>query len=344
MYISSPERDESTGVTGVDIAVPVYARDGRVSGVLRTTLNVSELIDRLNNLEVGETGQADLIIAGGLFEMHEAEGAEAHEALDPSMIAQISTSPQGYLRAAMADQPSLIGHALISSLGSEKYIADLGWHVIVHQTESEALANIRKQTPFIILLGIITAVIASLLGVGMGQLITRPISRLQTTVTEFTRGKLDARVDVETGDEIGILAGNFNQMAEQVGGLLQTVQTRSVELEERTKELEASQRVTFAASEHATPDELLDLVVNLIRDQFDLYHAQVYMVDEAQQAAILRQSTGYAGRQLLQRKHRIALDATALVTRAIHTGEPVLVDDVKRILNFLANPAPRYPV
>ncbi|MBN1179426.1 MAG: GAF domain-containing protein, partial [Anaerolineae bacterium] len=112
----------------------------------------------------------------------------------------------------------------------------------------------------------------------------------------------------------------------------------AVELVERTRELEASQRVTLAATERVTPDELLDLVVNLIRDQFDLYHAQVYLVDEGEQAAVLRQSTGYAGRQLLQRKHRIPLDATALVTQAVHTGEPVLVDDVTRSPSFMANP------
>ena len=62
------------------------------------------------------------------------------------------------------------------------------------------------------------------------------------------------------------------------------------------------------------------------------------MVDEEQQAAILRQSTGYAGRQLLQRGHRISLDQTSLVTRSISTGEAVLVDDVKLDPNFLANP------
>jgi PAS domain S-box-containing protein len=109
-------------------------------------------------------------------------------------------------------------------------------------------------------------------------------------------------------------------------------------LAERTRELEASQRVTYAASERVSPDELLDLVVNLIRDQFDLYHAQVYTVDKEQGAAVLKQSTGYAGRQLLTRNHMIPLGATALVTKAIHTGESVLVDDTSKDPSFMANP------
>jgi PAS domain S-box-containing protein len=124
-------------------------------------------------------------------------------------------------------------------------------------------------------------------------------------------------------------------------------------LAERTHELEASQRVTFAASERVSPDDLLNLVVNLIRDQFNLYHVQVYIVEppltsshagetagrvERERMAVLRKSTGYAGRQLLQKKHRIPLDRPALVTKAIREGEPVLVADVKEDPNFMPNP------
>ena len=109
------------------------------------------------------------------------------------------------------------------------------------------------------------------------------------------------------------------------------------EAETRTRELEASQQVTFAASEATDPGELLGIVVNLIRDQFDLYHAQVYIVDEEKQAAVLRESTGYAGRQLLKRKHQIALDAPSLVTRAINSGEPVLVANVNEVEDWLPN-------
>jgi GAF domain-containing protein len=53
---------------------------------------------------------------------------------------------------------------------------------------------------------------------------------------------------------------------------------------------------------------------------------------------VLRKSTGYAGRQLLQRNHQIPLGHPALVTRAIHEGQPVLVVDVNQDPNFLPNP------
>jgi PAS domain S-box-containing protein len=120
--------------------------------------------------------------------------------------------------------------------------------------------------------------------------------------------------------------------------LLEETQHRRFELEERGQELEASQRVTFAANETDDPDELLDLVVNLIRDQFDLYHAQVYVVDAEKQAARLRQSTGYAGRQLLEQGHAISLDQAGPLARAIREGQPVVIADVAKDKSWQPDP------
>jgi len=111
-----------------------------------------------------------------------------------------------------------------------------------------------------------------------------------------------------------------------------------IALQERTREMEASQKVTFAASERTTPEDFLDLLVNLIKDEFNFYHVQVYLVDKEKQAAVLSESTGYAGRQLLQQGHSIPLDQDALVTHCIKSGEPVLVDDVSSDPSWLPNP------
>jgi signal transduction histidine kinase len=136
-----------------------------------------------------------------------------------------------------------------------------------------------------------------------------------------------AEVDEQATDLVTTVAERLSAHIENLR-LLEETRNRRYELEERSRELEASQRVTFAASETGNPDELLDLVVNLIRDQFDLYHAQVYLVDEERQAAVLRKSTGYAGRQLLEGGHYIPLEQPTLVTQAVHQGEPAVVADL----------------
>jgi PAS domain S-box-containing protein len=186
---------------------------------------------------------------------------------------------------------------------------------------------------------------ALLLGIVAAGVISRgisvPLRELTTAAQSVARGNLDIEVEANTRDEVGVLARAFNAMTQTLRNSLQALEARGEELAQRAQQLEANQRavrVVFAASEQSDPDILLRLAVNLIRDHFDLYHVQVYLVDEEQDAAVLRESTGYAGLQLLQRKHKIPMSESSLVTRAITGDEPVLVNDVSQDPNFLENP------
>ncbi len=321
----------TTGKPALNMASPIRDASGAIIGVGSFVSELDDITREVNAQKVGDTGFAYIVDDTNRVVAHPdpAYTADLRDLSDYPPVAALRAGTRGLINFTDAE-----GTKWMAYVGE----IDYGWGVIVQQPEREVLAKAGVFWQVTLLVASIAIVLLSILTWIITQRLTQPIASLTEAASAISAGQLEQRVKVERMDEVGLLGQAFNQMAEQVGGLLQTVQTRSVELEERTKELEASQRVTFAASEHATPDEMLDLVVNLIRDQFDLYHAQVYMVDEAQQAAVLRQSTGYAGRQLLQRKHHIALDATSLVTRAIHTGEAVLVDDVKADPNFLPNP------
>ncbi|MFL7795207.1 MAG: GAF domain-containing protein, partial [Anaerolineae bacterium] len=177
---------------------------------------------------------------------------------------------------------------------------------------------------------------ASPKGEGDEPVLTRP---LQVHGEAIGRLALDKVTNLDD-EAIGLIDTVVERLSAHLESLrlFEETRTREHELEERGRELAASQRVTFAAAETTDPSELLDLVVNLIRDQFDLYHVQVYLVDEEKQAAVLHKSTGYAGRQLLEQGHQIPLDQTSLVTAAIHEGEPVVRNDVSEDKAWLPNP------
>jgi PAS domain S-box-containing protein len=341
VYIGEPEFDESSGVIGVNMAVPVYDSGGQVIGVMRTTLNANEMVGRLQTLDLGTTGGAGLFLGEHVFSAHEEleeEEHEGHEGDIATIMIQVGSSLEGHLDATIEGEPSIVAyHALHAPSGGE-YLDSLGWKVVLHQAKSEVLAPVNQVNTASLILNGVIVLISTVAAIFVAQVVAAPILKLTDAVQRFAAGDRSVRTESDARDEIGTLVSSFNTMAEEVDTLMTDVQIRSQELAERTRELEASQRVTFAASERVTPDELLDLVVNLIRDQFDLYHAQVYLVDDEEKAAVLKQSTGYAGRQLLTRRHKIPLDATSLVTQAIHTGEPVLVTDTAEDPNFMANP------
>jgi GAF domain-containing protein len=74
-------------------------------------------------------------------------------------------------------------------------------------------------------------------------------------------------------------------------------------------------------------DELLADTVDLVRDTFDYYHVQVFLVDEERQYAVLHSSTGEAGRVLLERSHRLPIGSLSVIGQVTAGGRPVIARD-----------------
>jgi len=332
-YVQPPLYSPSLGRISVIVARPVTDERGQVLGVMAGRASMDKLNAVMNERAgLGETGETYLVGANKAL-------------LTQLRFAETGTSyarTEG-INAAIDDHVN--GSGLYDDyrgapiVGAYRWLPELDVALLAEQNQSEAFRAIYLTMGVNLGITLLAVIVAVAVGLLVARNISDPLADLTAMATQFTAGDLTARARaISRNDEIGFLATAFNAMADRVSELLTGLQERGDELAVRTREIEASQRVTFAASERTTPDALLNLVVNLIRDQFHLYHAQVYIVDEEKQAAVLRQSTGYAGRRLLQRKHHIPLNQPALVTKAIHEGQPVLVDDVNQAQDWLPNP------
>nr|WP_290665380.1 ATP-binding protein [Ardenticatena sp.] len=102
------------------------------------------------------------------------------------------------------------------------------------------------------------------------------------------------------------------------------------EQQRRTMQLQAAAEVGRAASSLLDLDELLNRVVDLIRDAFGYYHAQVFLVDDEGYAAWLKASTGEAGRKLLARKHHLLVGSKSVIGQVTKYGEPVVARDTDK--------------
>jgi serine phosphatase RsbU (regulator of sigma subunit) len=80
--------------------------------------------------------------------------------------------------------------------------------------------------------GALFVLIGTLLAIFQGLSISRPIKQLAWKADQIARGDLEARVEVKTSDEIGVLGENFNFMADQIVILLQqTAEKAKIEQE-----------------------------------------------------------------------------------------------------------------
>jgi GAF domain-containing protein len=97
-----------------------------------------------------------------------------------------------------------------------------------------------------------------------------------------------------------------NQELQAVRSSLESqVDERTATLEQRSLYLQASADVGRAVSSVLDLEQLIQQVVNLIRERFELYYVGLFLVDDQGEWAVLRAGTGEAGAAMLQRGHRI---------------------------------------
>ncbi len=107
----------------------------------------------------------------------------------------------------------------------------------------------------------------------------------------------------------------------------------------RAAELETVAQVSAAISTIRDTYKLLQTVVDLTKTRFNLYHAHIYLLDEAEGKLVLAAGAGQAGRAMRQKGHSIRFDHPhSLVALAARERRGVVVNDVTQSPDFLPNP------
>ncbi len=133
-----------------------------------------------------------------------------------------------------------------------------------------------------------------------------------------------------TPEEINTLQEIAERVAQAIESarLLDTTQTSLAEQARLAVQLEAASKISRAATSILELDVLLPSVVELIRDHFNYYHAQVFLIDSTQSWAVLRASTGEIGQRLLQRGYALEVGGSSIIGYVTHTGQPRIAQDV----------------
>ncbi|OQY25124.1 MAG: hypothetical protein B6I34_02755 [Anaerolineaceae bacterium 4572_32.1] len=167
-------------------------------------------------------------------------------------------------------------------------------------------------------------------------------SRAQATVTELRQGvarivsgDLEHKIDIKTGDEIEELGAEFNKMADELFSVIGSLEQR---VADRTRGLQAAAEVASATTLVLDPDELLQQVVNLVRERFDLYYVGLFLLDEERQFAVLRAGTGEAGQEMLAQKHALRVGGDSMIGQCTFRTEARIALDVGKEAVRFDNP------
>ncbi len=330
-YVQSPFYDVSSGELAMYITRPISTSDGTTVGVLAGRLNLARLgAIMTERVGLGESGETYLVsvenqylITPSRFEGYETNRAYRTEGINQA-IAGIDGSGQ------------YLDYRGVPIFGVYRWVPELNAAFLTEIDEGEALSLFNQTLTFGTVVVALAALIGTLVALYSANRVSRPISAMTQAASQIAGGDLRQRINVREENEIGILASTFNSMAEQVQDLVGTLEER---IGERTRDLQTISDVSSQVSNILDLDRLLQEVVDLTKDSFNLYHAHIYLLDEWGRTLVLAAGAGQAGRAMKAQGRSIALNhQNSLVARAGRTRQGAVANDVTREPDFLPNP------
>jgi GAF domain-containing protein len=110
------------------------------------------------------------------------------------------------------------------------------------------------------------------------------------------------------------------------------------ELQTHLSQMQTASEIARNISMALDLEDLLQIAVQLIRTQFNYYHAAVFLIDSSGQYARIREATGEAGAQMKREGHKLAVGSKSIVGYASGKGEALIVGDVTKDATHRPNP------
>jgi GAF domain-containing protein/HAMP domain-containing protein len=129
----------------------------------------------------------------------------------------------------------------------------------------------------------------------------------------------------------------LHAVADELAGALEQARLME-EIHRRAVQLQTAAEIARDATGQLDLPTMLRRAVDLIRDRFGYDHVAIYLLDEAQRRATLREAGGTAAEDLKRSGHALDADATSIVGYVVRSGQSYLANDVVNDAYYSAHP------
>lgn len=227
------------------ISFPLLGRSGESVAVLQGVLSLASLARRLEE-EAARGVMVDVVDGEGRILFSSEPERVGAEAASHPLVAQFLKAPGVRLTKTYVDP---FGDER-EVLGSLCPVDNLPWAVVTARKVEVAFANLKAMAQRTALLALAAGLLATLAGIVLARRITQPVRELTSVSTAIASGDFSRRVPVNSQNELGQLAENFNIMAEKIG---QTVASLRQALEQNRQLLVDAIRALTAAIDAKNP-------------------------------------------------------------------------------------------
>ncbi|NIP99918.1 MAG: HAMP domain-containing protein [Nitrospinaceae bacterium] len=239
VFIGPLTLDYDLGNHIFEIAVPIHGNDGKVNGVLHRLYAAREFFaSYIEPITFGDTGHVMLINSQGIV-MTCPILPTGHQLKDPELVKAVTGAKPAWA-ITKGDghgslETSLIGYSPLVKTNRFVWKSNkLQWFTFAWQSSHELFAPTKSLLSWISVAGGFSVLLIAIMGALAAHRIVRPIRQLQHTAASIGRGEAVEPLEINTGDEIELLAEEINTMSRMIqktfSGLEHQVETKTQEV------------------------------------------------------------------------------------------------------------------
>jgi nitrate/nitrite-specific signal transduction histidine kinase len=321
------DQEFAAGISRFEITLDNYL----LTTTVQSREELRDILDNLSTLsqQIKDAGVANSPALMTQFEQRLAQLQTGTNQLLDTDLATLSSSELNELTVSLYAQAS-------TTRNTHQLITQETLQLLDENSQQQQDSIAVLGTAFIVL-GLVSLALVLVTPALLSRRIGAPLANMAQTAGQLAAGNLSLRVpELNRIDEVGRLSSAFNNMAAQLAEMVGSLEAR---VQARTRDLEVAAQVSEQVASILDVDQLLLQVSELVKDNFNLYHAHIYLKDDTGEELRLAAGAGEPGRTMKTHGHRIQASAErSLVARAARDNTPVIVDNVASEPGFLPNP------
>jgi len=184
----------------------------QIVGVLVAEINLKSIWDLVDDIKIGETGNAFVVSGQDKLIAH----PDKKKVIDQSMVIDMEIIEE--VKQTTESSRVFNSPEGTSMLGTFVYLHEFDWIIVIQQPVDEAFSVASTMLYQVFGFVALVIIVAILLAYLLEKRITFPLTTLMNGVKRYAEGDLNFRIKIEKYDEITLLAEEFNSMA---GNLLE---------------------------------------------------------------------------------------------------------------------------